>query len=127
MSEKTPRRDPYRLIGEIFNERYTIDEFIVLGSFGAVYKATDQKLGRTVAVKILKPDLKEDVAEEARELFQREAQAAGALNHPHIVAVTDVGEDFGIAYLVMEWLEGRTLEQELRQSLKISLSTHKLF
>ena len=120
MSEETPRRDPYRLIGEIFNERYTIDEFIVPGSFGAVYRATDQKIGRTVAVKILKPDLKEDVAQQARELFQREAQAAGALNHPHIVAVTDVGEDFGIAYLVMEWLEGRTLEQELRQFEKIS-------
>ncbi len=126
MDEKTPRRDPYRLIGEIFNERYTIDEFIVLGSFGAVYKATDGKLGRIVAVKILKPDLKEDVAEEARELFQREAQAAGALNHPHIVAVTDVGEDFGIAYLVMEWLEGRTLEQELRQFQQISLADTKI-
>lgn len=126
MDEKAPRRDPYRLIGEIFNERYTIDEFIVLGSFGAVYRATDQKLGRTIAVKILKPDLKEDVAEEARELFQREAQAAGALNHPHIVAVTDVGEDFGIAYLVMEWLEGRTLEQELRQYQQISLSDTKI-
>ncbi len=122
MSEKTPRRDPYRLIGEIFNGRYTIDEFIVAGSFGAVYRATDGKLGRTVAVKILKPDLQEDVAEEARELFRREAQAAGALNHPHIVAVTDVGEDFGIAYLVMEWLEGRTLEQELRQLQHIVLS-----
>ncbi len=125
MDDKTPRRDPYRLIGEIFNERYKIDEFIVLGSFGAVYRATDQKLGRTVAVKILKPDLKEDVAEQARELFQREAQAAGALNHPHIVAVTDVGEDFGIAYLVMEWLEGRTLEQELRQYRQILPSDTK--
>ncbi|MBA3631256.1 MAG: tetratricopeptide repeat protein [Acidobacteria bacterium] len=126
MSEKTPRRDPYRLVGEIFNDRYTMDEFIVLGSFGAVYRATDQKLGRIVAVKILKPDLKEDVAEEARELFQREARAAGALNHPHIVSVTDVGEDFGIAYLVMEWLEGRTLEQELRQYQQISLSDTKV-
>ncbi len=53
--------------------------------------------------------------------FQREALAAGALRHPHIVAVTDVGEDFGIAYLVMEWLEGRTLEEELRRHLRISL------
>lgn len=126
MNEKTPRRDPYRLIGEIFNERYSIDEFVVLGSFGAVYRATDRKLGRIVAVKILKPDLKEDVAEQARELFQREAQAAGALNHPHIVAVTDVGEDFGIAYLVMEWLDGRTLEQELRQNKRISIADAKV-
>jgi len=121
MSEKTPRRDPYRFVGEVFNGRYVMEEFIVLGSFGAVYRATDQKLGRTVAVKVLKPDLKEDVEEDARELFQREAQAAGALNHSHIVAVTDVGEESGIAYLVMEWLEGRTLEYELRQYRRISL------
>jgi len=121
MDKISPRRDPYRLIGEIFNQRYLIDEFFVAGSFGAVYRATDQKLGRAVAVKILKPDLKEDVEEMARELFQREALAAGALSHPHIVAVTDVGEDFGIAYLVMEWLEGRTLEEELRQQQQISL------
>jgi serine/threonine-protein kinase len=96
MDRINPRRDPYRLIGEIFNRRYSINEFFVSGSFGAVYRATDQKLGRAVAIKILKPDLKEDVEEMARELFQREALAAGALNHPHIVAVTDVGEDFGI-------------------------------
>jgi len=121
MSEKAQRRDPYRLVGEVFNERYVMEEFIVLGSFGAVYRATDQKLGRTVAIKVLKPDLKEDVEEVARELFQREAQAAGALNHPHIVAVTDVGEESGVVYLVMEWLEGRTLEHELRQYRRVSL------
>lgn len=122
MDKINPRRDPYRLVGEVFSQRYLIDEFFVAGSFGAVYRATDQKLGRAVAIKILKPDLKEDVEEMARELFQREALAAGALNHPHIVAVTDVGKDFGIAYLVMEWLEGRTLEEELQHSRRISLS-----
>lgn len=58
MDRINPRRDPYRLIGEIFNRRYSIDEFFVSGSFGAVYRATDQKLGRAVAIKILKPDLK---------------------------------------------------------------------
>ena len=121
MDRISPRRDPYRLIGEVFSGRYLIDEFFVAGSFGAVYRATDKKLGRAVAIKILKPDLKDDVEEMARELFQREALAAGALRHPHIVAVTDVGEDFGIAYLVMEWLEGRTLEEELRRHLRISL------
>ncbi len=121
MDRISPRRDPYRLIGEVFSGRYLIEEFFVAGSFGAVYRATDKKLGRAVAIKILKPDLKADVEEMARELFQREALAAGALRHAHIVAVTDVGEDFGIAYLVMEWLEGRTLEEELRQRQRLSL------
>src|SRR5438105_13454305 len=54
------------------------------------------------------------------ELFQREALTAGRLIHPHIVAVTDVGEESDFAYLVMEWLEGRTLEMELRTRIPFS-------
>jgi serine/threonine protein kinase len=109
-----PRRDPYRLTGEVFSQRYRLEEYAGMGSFGAVYRALDTRLGRTVAVKILKPDLGDDEATGARELFQREALTAGRLTHPHIVAVTDVGEEAGFAYLVMEWLEGVTLEDELR-------------
>jgi serine/threonine protein kinase len=85
-----------------------------MGSFGAVYRATNLKVGSTVAVKILKPDLGDDESIGARELFQREALTAGRLSHRHIIAVTDVDEDCGFAYLVMEWLDGRTLENELR-------------
>lgn len=109
-----PRRDPYRLMGEIFGQRYRLEEYVGMGSFGAVYRAVDVRLDRTVAIKILKPDLGDDETAGARELFQREALTAGRLIHPHIVAVTDVGEEAGFAYLVMEWLEGRTLEDELR-------------
>ncbi|HEX8846852.1 MAG TPA: protein kinase [Pyrinomonadaceae bacterium] len=111
---KSPRRDPYRLVGETFDGRYCLEEFAGMGSFGAVYRATATRVGRTVAVKILKPDLGEDETAGARELFQREALTAGRLSHQHIVAVIDVGEHEGFAYMVMEWLDGRTLEQEMR-------------
>src|SRR5947199_1276627 len=117
---RAPRRDPYRLTGETFGGRYQLEEFAGMGSFGAVYRATDRRVGRTVAVKILKPDLGDDETAMARELFQREALTAGRLMHPHIVAVTDVGEESDFAYLVMEWLEGRTLEDELRTHVPFS-------
>ena len=55
MDEKTPRRDPYRLIGEIFNERYTIDEFIVLGSFGAVIKQPTKSSAELSRLKFSNP------------------------------------------------------------------------
>lgn len=110
----SPRRDPYRLTGEMFVGRYRLEEFAGAGSFGAVYRATDTRLGRTVAVKVLKPDIQESDMDGARELFQREALTAGRLTHPNIVAVTDTGEASGFAFLVMEWLEGRTLDDELR-------------
>jgi serine/threonine protein kinase len=111
------KRDPYRLLGEMFGARYRLDDFAGMGSFGAVYRATDTRISRIVAVKILKPDIKEADAAAARELFQREALTAGRLVHPNIVAVTDTGEEQGFAYLVMEWLEGRTLEDDLREKL----------
>ncbi|MDQ3821584.1 MAG: protein kinase, partial [Acidobacteriota bacterium] len=114
------RRDPYRLTGETFGGRYHLEEFAGMGSFGAVYRATDGRVGRTVAVKILKPDLGDDETAVARELFQREALTAGRLMHPHIVAVTDVGEESDFAYLVMEWLDGYTLEDELRRRVPFS-------
>lgn len=118
----SPRRDPYRLTGEMFGGRYRVEEFAGAGSFGAVYRATDVRLGRTVALKILKPDIEEADAAGARELFQREALTAGRLAHPHIVAVTDTGEEQGFAYLVMEWLEGRTLADELRARAPLPLN-----
>ncbi len=113
-SKPLPRRDPYRLAGEIFSGRYLLEEFAGAGSFGAVYRARHTGIDRAVAIKILKPDLGEQ-EEMARELFQREARTAGRLQHRHIVAVTDVGEENGIAYLVMEWLEGRSLDEEMKE------------
>jgi len=80
------------------------------GGMGEVYKARDTRLDRTVAIKILPsadPDLK------AR--FEREAKAIAALQHTHICALYDVGHDNGLDYLVLEYLEGETLADRLRQ------------
>ncbi|MBA3320685.1 MAG: serine/threonine protein kinase [Pyrinomonadaceae bacterium] len=117
---RAARHDPYRLAGEVFGGRYRLEEIAGTGSFGAVYRALDTRIERAVAVKVLKPDIEEDSADAARELFQREALTAGRLLHPHIVAVTDTGEEAGFAFLVMEWLEGRTLEDELRERTLLS-------
>ena len=81
---------------------------------GAVYRAVDPLIEREVAVKTLLPDLPAEVMAEVRERFVREARSAGRLNHPGIVTIFDVGEQDGIAYIAMELLEGRSLQQMLR-------------
>lgn len=84
------------------------------GGMGEVYRASDSRLGREVAVKVLT----EDAGSPARrERFLREAQAASALNHPGIVTVHDVGHDQGVDFLVMERIEGRTLREILDTGL----------
>lgn len=80
------------------------------GGMGEVYRATDSRLGREVAVKVLPQDAGSPVR---RERFLREAQAASALNHPGIVTVHDVGHDQGVDFIVMERVEGRTLRDIL--------------
>lgn len=80
--------------------RYQVLERIGAGGMGEVYKARDPRLDRTVAIKLLRGVLSE--APEFRRRFEREARATSALNHPHICALHDVGEQAGILYLVME-------------------------
>ena len=81
------------------------------GGMGEVYRALDRRLDRTVAIKVLRAGA---VSEPGRRLrFEREARAIAALSHPHICAVHDVGEQDGIPFLVMEYLEGQTLEERL--------------
>src|SRR5580765_1839366 len=78
------------------------------GGMGVVYRALDTKLQRPVAIKVLA----EDVADAAgRRRFQREAQMASSLNHPHILTVYDVGEFEGRQYLVTEFVDGGTLRE----------------
>jgi serine/threonine-protein kinase len=91
---------------------YAIVSRIGAGGMGTVYRATDTRLGRTVALKIVRADADTPAR---RQRFEREARAASQLNHPHICAIHDVGEDNGVPFLVMEYLEGETLANRLRR------------
>ena len=90
---------------------YEIVEPIGAGGMGEVYRARDTRLDREVALKVLPEGLAHDVERRAR--FEQEARSASALNHPHIVSLLDIGEQGGIAYIVMELVEGKTLRQLL--------------
>ncbi len=106
--------DPYQMIGRTLLERYRVEALVGLGGMGAVYCAYHTGLDRRVAFKILQPNIA--VADEHLVgLFEREAKVAGRLSHENIVDVKDAGRTpDGTAYIVMEWLEGRTLDDELR-------------
>ncbi len=81
------------------------------GGMGEVYKARDARLERTVAIKVLPTQLSS--SEEVRQRFEREAKTISQLSHPHICAIYDVGNQDGVEYLVMEYLEGETLAERL--------------
>jgi eukaryotic-like serine/threonine-protein kinase len=83
------------------------------GGMGEVYKARDTRLDRLVAVKILPSHLSSSV--EARQRFEREARSISSLSHPHICALYDIGRQEGVDFLVMEYLEGETLQSRLEQ------------
>ncbi|MEM7456419.1 MAG: serine/threonine-protein kinase, partial [Planctomycetota bacterium] len=89
--------------------QYDVIELIGAGSTGVVYKAVDRQLDRNVAIKVLRPSL----GNEARQRFLVEARAAAAINHPNVVSIHHVVSDVDLAYIVMQWISGRTLEQEL--------------
>jgi eukaryotic-like serine/threonine-protein kinase len=92
---------------------YVIAAPIGSGGMGEVYKATDTRLDRTVAIKVLPEHVAADP--ELKQRFEREAKTLAALSHPHICPVFDVGSQNGIDFLVMEYLEGETLEQRLKK------------
>ena len=92
---------------------YEIADQLGAGGMGEVYRATDTRLDRTVAIKVLPEHLADDP--QRRERFEREARAVSSLNHPHICTLHDVGEQDGIHYLVMEYVEGDTLQQRLKK------------
>ena len=91
--------------GDVLRGRYRLDSQIGRGGMGVVYSATDLELHRRVAVKVIS----ENSSGDARERLIREARAAAALNHPHIVSVYDVGEANGLPFFVMELVEGPSL------------------
>ncbi|MEP7208111.1 MAG: protein kinase [Casimicrobiaceae bacterium] len=93
--------------------RYQIRELVGEGAMATVYKAYDPEINRTIAVKLLKSQLREDNEYHAR--FLREAKGAGVLSHPNIVTVFDVGEDHNHPYIAMELVDGPTLADYLRE------------
>jgi hypothetical protein len=90
---------------------YTVVALLGKGGMGEVYRAHDARLGRDVAIKVLPAAMASDAAALAR--FEREARAVAALNHPAIVALHDIGTEDGVAYVVIELLEGETLRERL--------------
>ena len=101
----------FSLIGQLFDGRYVIERQIGSGGMADVYLATDQSLGRKVAIKILSDRYARDAA--FIERFRREAAAAASLRHPNIVTVYDRGEAMGTSYIAMEYLDGPTLKEEI--------------
>jgi len=113
------------MIGQTLG-RYKITQKIGAGGQGTVYKATDSKLGRTVVVKVLPPDLTAKETNVKR--FDREARLASALDHPNICTIFDLGEENGSHYIAMQWVEGRNVRQlvngrplELESALRIAI------
>jgi serine/threonine protein kinase/tetratricopeptide (TPR) repeat protein len=107
---------------------YEIVELLASGGMGEVYRARDSRLDRTVALKVLSDDVFEDDERKAR--FEREAKTLAALSHPNLLSIFDFGTQDGIAYAVMELLEGETLREKLdngpiglEQAVDFSLQT----
>src|SRR5436853_2899783 len=101
------------LVGQTLAGKYSIEKLIKRGGMGAVYLGKHVLMDKTVAIKVLHPSLALDDDVVAR--FSREAKAASRISHPHAVSVTDFGEaENGVVFLVMEYLDGRTLEEIIK-------------
>ena len=117
--------DPF--VGTVIAGRYLVEELLGAGGMGSVYRARHQFIGRDVALKFLDQSFTKN--ERLRKRFLGEARAANQINHEHIIDITDFGEtEDGIVYLVMEYLEGHSLEDaieegplEPRRALRIAL------
>jgi CHASE2 domain-containing sensor protein/predicted Ser/Thr protein kinase len=105
--------------------RYQVEKELGKGAMGVVYLGRDPKIGRTVAIKTLALSAEFEGAElnEARERFFREAETAGRLQHPHIVTIFDAGEEQDLAYIAMEFLQGRDLMEHTRPGHLLPVDT----
>ncbi|MBI1762260.1 MAG: protein kinase [Acidobacteria bacterium] len=108
-------KDLYGMTGRVINDKYRIGSLMSIGGMSAIYRAEQLGVERQVAFKVLLPNLAVN-NNMMRTLFEREARTAGLLMHENIATVHDSGHTSDdLAYLVMEWLDGQTLERELRQ------------
>src|SRR6201987_4545115 len=97
--------------------RYRVEGLLGTGAMGEVYRAHDPSIDRLVAIKVLRPELTVGSgAEQLLERFRREARAAGRRFHPNIVAIWDFGEENGMPFLAMEYVEGRSLGELIKSS-----------
>jgi serine/threonine protein kinase len=117
-----PPADPY--IGKLFSNKYQIESLLGRGGMGAVYRATDTVLARTVAIKLLRHEFSGNESFASR--FLREARAAARIEHPNAITVYDFGtlED-GSAFIVMEFIQGHSLREVLKAGLLPSLTEVK--
>jgi serine/threonine-protein kinase len=105
-----PKEDP--LVGRVFNGRYQVTERIARGGMGKVYKAIQDPLDRIVALKVLDPTFTGEIEHDFHQRFFLEASICARLSHPNTVTIFDYGQtEDNIYYIVMEFLEGRTLHQ----------------
>ena len=107
------------LLGRLVDGRYRVDEQIARGGMATVYRATDTRLDRTVALKVMHPSFAEDPDFVAR--FTREARAAARLSNPHIVKVFDQGQDGSVIFLAMDYVPSRTLRDVLGERGRLSV------
>lgn len=112
MEDSDPAGAQHPLIGRVLDGRYRIERMIARGGMATVYVATDLRLDRVVALKVMHPHLAHDQAFVTR--FEREAKSAARLTHGHVVAVYDQGTDGEHVYLAMEYVPGRTLRDVMR-------------
>lgn len=103
---------------KILANRYRLTEQIGMGGMAIVYKAVDMRTGHNVAVKVLRPEFNEDIEFVGR--FQREAEAASKMTHHNIVNLLDVGMDGENRYLVMEYVQGKTLKEVIQERGRLS-------
>ncbi len=101
------------MIGKVLDDRYELVEFIGKGGMALVYRAIDRRTKHSVAVKILQPEFSKDKEFLAR--FEREAMTASKMSHHNIVNLLDVGQEGDLRYIVMEYVQGRTLKEVIQQ------------
>lgn len=107
------------MIGRELGKRYEVIERVGGGGMAIVYKAHDSLLNRKVAVKVLRQQYTND--NDFIRRFRREAQAAASLSHPNIVSIYDVGQDDDVYYIVMEYIEGSTLNDKIKENAPLQI------